>query len=131
MAGRIARAGRDVPILGVNFGSLGFLTEITLPSSTTRSRRCSTGAPMIEARRCSRRAPPATTQPFADHIVLNDIVITKGALSRIIEISVIVGDPPVTRVRADGLIIASPTARPPTTSRPAGRSSTLRSTRCC
>ena len=47
--------------------------------------------------------------PFADHIVLNDIVITKGALSRIIEISVTVGDAPVTRVRADGLIIASPT----------------------
>jgi NAD+ kinase len=46
---------------------------------------------------------------FADHIVLNDIVITKGALSRIIEISVTVGDAPVTRFRADGLIIASPT----------------------
>src|SRR5207237_2602797 len=46
---------------------------------------------------------------FATHIVLNDIVITKGALSRIIEMSVAVGDAPVTRVRADGLIIASPT----------------------
>ena len=46
---------------------------------------------------------------FADHTVLNDIVITKGALSRIIEISVTVGEAPVTRFRADGLIIASPT----------------------
>jgi NAD+ kinase len=42
-------------------------------------------------------------------VVLNDIVITKGALSRIVEISVAVGDETVTRVRADGLIIASPT----------------------
>ena len=48
-------------------------------------------------------------QLFADHVVLNDIVITKGALSRIIEISVTVGDAPVMRLRADGLIIATPT----------------------
>jgi len=41
--------------------------------------------------------------------VLNDIVITKAALSRIIEISITVGDAPVTQFRADGLIIASPT----------------------
>ena len=37
MAGRIARSGADVPILGVNFGSLGFLTEVALSSSTTSS----------------------------------------------------------------------------------------------
>src|SRR4029078_5381639 len=47
--------------------------------------------------------------PFADHIVLNDIVITKGALARIIEIAVAVGDLPVSRFRADGLIIATTT----------------------
>jgi NAD+ kinase len=46
---------------------------------------------------------------LADHVVLNDIVITRGALSRIIEIAVAVGDAPVSRFRADGLIIASPT----------------------
>jgi NAD+ kinase len=109
MAGRIAQSGSDVPILGVNFGSLGFLTEITLPELYDALEATIAGRATIEPRAMLAARTLRGGTPFADHVVLNDIVITKGALSRIIEMSVTVGDAPVTRVRADGLIIASPT----------------------
>jgi NAD+ kinase len=109
MAGRIGRAGSDVPILGVNFGSLGFLTEITLPELHDSLEAVLAGRAVIEPRQMLTARTIRGSVPFADHVVLNDIVITKSALARMIEISVTVGDLPVTRVRADGLIIASPT----------------------
>jgi len=109
MAGRIAAAGTDVPILGVNYGSLGFLTEVTLPELYDALEAALEGRAVIESRAMLTCRTVRNQGVFADHAVLNDIVITKGALSRIIEISVSVGDAPVTRFRADGLIIASPT----------------------
>jgi NAD+ kinase len=109
MAGRIARSGRAVPILGVNFGSLGFLTEITLPELYDSLEDVLAGRAQMDERSMLTARTLRHDTPFAEHIVLNDIVITKGALSRIIEMSVSVGSQAVTRVRADGLIIASPT----------------------
>jgi NAD+ kinase len=109
MAGRIAQAGTDVPILGVNFGSLGFLTEITLPELHDALESTLAGTAEIDSRMMLLARTVRNNQPFSEHAVLNDIVITKGALSRIVEISVSVGEESVTRVRADGLIIASPT----------------------
>jgi len=109
MAGRIARAGVDVPILGVNFGSLGFLTEITLPELYPSLEAALAGKAVLESRAMLSARTQRGTTLFAEHIVLNDIVITKAALSRIIEMSVMVGNDSVTHVRADGLIIATPT----------------------
>ena len=109
MAGRIARAGSEVPILGVNFGSLGFLTEITLPELHGALEAVLSGRANLEPRQMLTARTIRGNVPFADHVVLNDVVITKGAFARIIEISVAVGDLPVSRFRADGLIIASPT----------------------
>ena len=109
MAGRIAAAGADVPILGVNYGSLGFLTEITLPELYDALETTLQGRAVLEPRAMLTCRTVRQHAVFADHAVLNDIVITKGALSRIVEISVTVGEAPVTRFRADGLIIASPT----------------------
>jgi NAD+ kinase len=109
MADRIAASGCDVPILGVNYGSLGFLTEVTLPELYDTLEQALAGRATIESRAMLAARTIRDDVVFADHIVLNDIVLTKGALSRIVEISVTVDDAPVTRVRADGLIIASPT----------------------
>lgn len=109
VAGRIAHAGSDVPILGVNYGSLGFLTEIALPELYDALEATLDGHATIERRAMLAARTIRDDGVFADHIVLNDIVITKGALSRIIEISVTVGEAVMTHFRADGLIIATPT----------------------
>ena len=109
MADCIGGAGKSVPILGVNFGSLGFLTEVTLPELYPSLELAIAGRTHVEERmmlastlRRIRGATPAC-------VALNDVVVTKIARSRMIDFSVSVGDQFVTRVRADGLIVATPT----------------------
>ncbi|MCL4846709.1 MAG: NAD(+)/NADH kinase [Acidobacteria bacterium] len=109
MADRIAEAQARVPILGVNFGSLGFLTEITLPELFPALASALDGSARVDERLMVR----ATTRRRDGHTafctVLNDVVITKGALSRIIDLSVTVDAQFVARFKADGLILATPT----------------------
>lgn len=109
MAGRVANAGVDIPILGVNFGSLGFLTEITLPELLPALDAVLAGRAQIESRLMVRALTLRDGVVFSDRLALNDVVVTRGALSRIIDLAVEIGDQPVMRVRADGLIIATPT----------------------
>jgi NAD+ kinase len=109
MAGRIAAAELDVPILGVNFGSLGFLTEITLDELYDSLACVLDGTAGIDERMMLRARTLRGGAVYADRFALNDVVITRGALSRIIELSVEIRRQPAMRVRADGLIIASPT----------------------
>lgn len=108
-AGRIAKAKSDIPILGVNFGSLGFLTEVTLPEMLTSLASAVDGTAQTEERMMLHVTVEADGQLVTDRIVLNDVVVTQGALSRIIELSVFVDGESMMRVKADGLIIASPT----------------------
>jgi len=109
MARRIASAAANVPVAGVNFGSLGFLTEITLEDLYPSLEAVLNGVAPIEDRMMLRAQTVRRGQTFADELVLNDVVITKAALSRIIELAVSVGGDSVMRVRADGLIVATPT----------------------
>lgn len=109
MATRIAQAGRDVPILGVNFGSLGFLTETRIDELYGSLQACLDGTATIDVRAMLAADAQRAGERFDERIVLNDVVFTKAALSRIIELSVSVSTGLVTKVKADGLIIASAT----------------------
>lgn len=108
-AGRLAAAGYDVPVLAVNYGSLGFLTEVRVTEIYDALERALDGS-AIEERRLMldaviRRADGAT-QP---RVALNDVVITKGALSRMIDLAAYADDLLIAYFKADGLIVASPT----------------------
>jgi NAD+ kinase len=109
MADCIGAAGSGIPMLGVNFGSLGFLTEVTLPEMYPSLEFALSGRARIEERMMLRSTTMRAGGRFADHIALNDVVVTKAARSRMIDLSVVVGDEFVTRVKADGLIVATPT----------------------
>ena len=109
MAARIARSGRDIPILGVNFGSLGFLTEIRIDELLPSMESVLGGTATLDERAMLEAVAYRNGQVFDTRIVLNDVVFTKAALSRMIELSVSVSTGFVTRVKADGLIIASAT----------------------
>jgi len=109
MADCIGDASSGIPILGVNFGSLGFLTEITLPELYPSLEAALDGRAHVESRMMLRSTTERDGRTLAQLIALNDAVITKTARSRMIDLSVSVGDEFVTRVKADGLIIATPT----------------------
>ncbi len=106
-------AERDVPLLGINFGSLGFLTEVPLGELRPALERIVSGAFHCEERRMLRATVRRARRPETEEMtgdVLNDVVVTKaGAVSRIIELDVRVDGAFVSAFRADGLIVASPT----------------------
>jgi NAD+ kinase len=109
MADRIAEAGLTIPILGVNFGSLGFLTEVTLPELYPALESAVTGRAGIEERLMLRASTTREGATLATHVALNDAVFGKTAPSRLIDLSVWVGDEFLTRVKGEGLIVATPT----------------------
>lgn len=103
-----AEAGLDIPLLAVNFGSLGFLTEITRPEIYASLNAVLHGRASHD-QRMMLRAVATHAGRTTTHLALNDVVFTRTALSRMIDLEVSVGEQFVTSVKADGLIVASPT----------------------
>jgi NAD+ kinase len=100
---------KPVPVLGVNFGHLGFLTDVTLGELHAALEGVLRGEYRFEERRMLRADVQRQGEPPVSGDVLNDVVITKAALSRIIELEVRVDGLFVSSFRADGLIVSSPT----------------------
>jgi NAD+ kinase len=111
--GTMLRAAREIagsrtPILGVNIGSLGFLTAVPSANLATALKCVWAGQFGFESRvliqatgRCGER--------LIDQTALNDIVIGRSVTSRLIELDVSVDGAPLTRYRCDGLIFSTPT----------------------
>jgi NAD+ kinase len=101
--------GKDVPILGVNLGSLGFLTEVTIAELFPVLEDAVAGHYSVSERVMLNCQVYRQGERIAQAVVLNDVVINKGALARIIELETYVDGVYVNTFRADGLIIATPT----------------------
>ncbi len=101
--------GTDRPILGINLGSLGFLTELGVDELFGSLERVLEGEFVIEPRVRLEVSLHRGGKQIAHYRVLNDVVINKGALARIINLEAYVDDHKVTNYQADGLIVSTPT----------------------
>lgn len=101
--------GRNVPILGVNLGGLGFLTEITLEELPEMLTRVFAGDYHTSTRAMLEVAVKRAGEEIFALSLLNDAVIAKDALARIINIETYVDNDYLTTFRGDGLIVSTPT----------------------
>lgn len=102
-------APEHVPILGVNMGTLGFLTEVLAEEFPTVLERVLDGNYIVEPRVTFNASVSGPGRDHREYRVLNDVAINKSALARIIEMRVTVAGQFVSTFRADGLIVATPT----------------------
>jgi len=98
-----------VPILGINLGSLGFLTEVKLEDMHAAFEGLLSGQYRLEERGLLNIEVVRNGDSIAQYLALNDAVINKGALARITDLEVRVNSQSVLFTRADGLIISTPT----------------------
>lgn len=104
-----ALAGRDIPLFPVNLGGLGFLTAITVDEIFFQLERAFRGEHRIGKRRLLSCSLQRGGQVISTYEALNDAVITKQLLARMIDCEVYVDGHYVSTFKADGLIISTPT----------------------
>lgn len=100
---------RDVPILGINLGNLGFLAEVDRNEMNTAVARILQGDYTVENRMTLETVITRGETVIGMDVALNDIVVSRGALSRILHIKTYINNVFVDSFPGDGLIVASPT----------------------
>lgn len=107
---RVARdtAGANTPVLGVNLGTLGFLTAAAARGLAQTLDLLWSGECVVESRSLIEATASLVQGPVAE-LALNDFVISRGAVPRLIELEVRVNGELLTSYRGDGLIVSSPT----------------------
>ena len=101
-------AGSQVPLLGVNAGGLGFLTEVALEELFQVLESVLAGQTTIIQRSLLEAVVWREGRRVTSQRVLNDVVVNKGALARIIDLETHIDESYLTTFKADGLIISSP-----------------------
>ncbi|WP_164012913.1 NAD(+)/NADH kinase [Pyxidicoccus trucidator] len=101
--------GRGVPILGVNLGSLGFMTEVPVEELFTTLDGVLAGRFQVDSRMKLTCRLIRGGRTLIEDEILNDVVINKGALARIADHETSIDGIPITTYKADGVILATPT----------------------
>jgi NAD+ kinase len=99
----------EVPLLGINLGSLGFLTEVPRHEMIHTVERAFSGDVIVEKRLLLKAEVLRQGELVASSYCLNDTVVSKGTLARMVRLHILVDGQFMTGLRADGLIVASPT----------------------
>lgn len=102
-------SGRGTPVLGVNMGTLGYLTEFSVEDVIPALEYVIRGDYEIDRRLMLEWRVLRDGDQVGGGTALNDVVVNKSALARIIDIDFTVGGQYVTTFRADGLIVSTPT----------------------
>jgi NAD+ kinase len=100
---------RDIPVLGVNIGGMGFLTEVSVEECYRFFEDILAQRFEVERRMRLHATSYRRDASVLDSTVLNDVVINKAAIARIVDLEVTIDGLPLTTYRADGLIIATAT----------------------
>ena len=100
---------KEIPILGVNIGGLGFLTAVQKDEVYEVLEKVLAGECTVEERIMLTACVLRHSECIAEHVVVNDVVVNKGALARIIDLETYIDHHYVATFKADGLIVSTPT----------------------